>query len=166
MRVHNVAPAKGEVVLFNRSHYEDVLIVKVHGWASEEQIDKRYEHINNFESLLESNGTKVIKFMLNISPEYQLTRFKSRLDNPGKNWKFNPGDLDERKLWTDYMDVFKDAMQRCSTESAPWYVVPAEKRWLRDYIVARVIRDTLLEMNPQYPEPDYDAEQFTSGSIR
>lgn len=164
-RVHNVAPAKGEIVLFNRSHYEDVLIVKVHDWVGDKEIQARYEHINNFESLLASNGTKVVKFMLNISPEYQLSRFKNRLDVPGKNWKFNPGDLDERTLWTDYMAAFKDAMQNCSSDAAPWYVIPAEQRWLRDYIVARVVRDTLLAMNPQYPEPDYDAKAFTSSTI-
>lgn len=164
-RVHDKMPAKGEIVLFNRSHYEDVLIVKVHGWCSDEILERRYDHINNMESLAADSGTKVIKLMLNISPEYQLTRFKSRLDNSGKNWKFNPGDLDERKHWNRYMDAFSDVFQRCSTEQAPWFVIPAQQRWLRDYIVARILRDELIKMNPQYPEPDYDAVAFTSDSI-
>ena len=164
-RIHDKMPAKGEVVLFNRSHYEDVLIVKVHGWCSDEVLERRYEHINNMEALAADNGTKIIKFMLNISPEYQLTRFKNRLDNPGKNWKFNPDDLDERKHWGDYMTAFSDVFTRCSTEMAPWYLIPAEQRWLRDYLVARVLHDTLVEMNPQYPEPDYDSVAFTSDSI-
>jgi len=164
-RIHDKMPAKGEMVIFNRSHYEDVLIVKVHGWCSDEILERRYEHINHMEALAADSGTKVIKLMLNISPEYQLTRFKSRLYNPGKNWKFNPGDLDERKHWEDYMAAFADVFQRCSTEAAPWYVIPAEQRWLRDYIVARLVRDSLVAMNPQYPEPDYDATAFTSDSI-
>lgn len=164
-RVHDKAPAKGEIVLFNRSHYEDVLIVKVHGWCSEEILERRYQHINNWEELLADNGTKVLKLMLNISPEYQLSRFRSRLENPGKNWKFNPGDLDERRLWDDYMQAFAVALQRCSTEAAPWYIIPAQQRWLRDYMVATIVRDTLQAMNPQYPEPDYDAEQYTVDSI-
>lgn len=164
-RVHDKAPAKGEIVLFNRSHYEDVLIVKVHGWCSEETLERRYQHINNLEGLLADNGTKVLKLMLNISPEYQLSRFRSRLDNPGKNWKFNPGDLDERQLWDDYMQAFAVALQRCSTDAAPWYIIPAQQRWLRDYMVATIVRDTLKAMNPQYPEPDYDAKKYTADSI-
>jgi PPK2 family polyphosphate:nucleotide phosphotransferase len=164
-RVHQVVPQNGEMVLFNRSHYEDVLIVKVHGWSSEETIDRRYDHINNFESLLADNNTKVIKIMLNISPEYQLIRFKSRLENPGKNWKFNPGDLDERKHWNEYMDAFSTAISRCSTEQAPWYVIPAEQRWFRDYVITRILLETLQEMDPEYPEPDYDASEYTVESI-
>ena len=127
-RVHDKAPAGGEITLFNRSHYEDVLIVKVHGWASESKINARYQHINNFESLLADRGTRVIKFMLNVSPEYQLDRFKRRLENKQKNWKFNPGDLKERALWPDYMNAFETAMTKCSSGQAPWYVVPAEKQ--------------------------------------
>lgn len=164
-RIHQKAPAAGEMTIFNRSHYEDVLVVKVHGWASEEKIERRYQHINNLESLLADRGTKVIKFMLNISPEYQLERFQRRLDIPEKNWKFNPGDLDERKLWNDYMRAFETAMERCSTEAAPWYVVPAENRRFRDVMIASVLRDHLKEMNPQYPEPEFDASVYRSDSI-
>ncbi|MGH1538801.1 MAG: PPK2 family polyphosphate kinase [Arenicella sp.] len=164
-RVHSQAPAKGEMVLFNRSHYEDVLIVKVHGWQSPEIIERRYQHINQFEALLADSGTKVLKFMLNVSPDYQLSRFKSRLENPEKNWKFNPGDLDERRHWDDYMQAFNTALSQCSTEQAPWYVIPAEQRWFRDYAIARIVHDTLVDMKPEYPEPDFDAELFTADSI-
>lgn len=164
-RIHDKVPPKGNITFFNRSHYEDVLIVKVHGWCEEEKLQRRYQHINNFESLLADNNTQVIKFMLHISPEYQLERFKSRLDNPGKNWKFNPGDLDERKLWAKYMSAFEDSLEQCSTEQAPWYVIPAENRWLRDYLVASVLKQHLEKMKPQYPEPDFDAEKYTSVTI-
>ena len=164
-RVHAKAPANGEMTIFNRSHYEDVLVVKVHGWKSDDEIATRYQQINQFESLLASNNTKVIKFMLNVTPEYQLDRFKRRLDNPGKNWKFNPGDLDERKLWSDYMSAFEIALKECATDQAPWYVVPAENRRFRDYMIAKVIRDELQKMNPQYPEPEFDATVYTSSSI-
>lgn len=164
-RVHAKAPAQGEVTLFNRSHYEDVLIVKVHGWANNETIEKRYQHINNFEQLLTDRGTHVLKFMLNISPEYQLERFKNRLARPEKNWKFNPGDLDERKLWTDYMQAFQDAMQCCSSETAPWYVVPAENRLFRDVLIGATIAQKLKAMKPQFPEPDFDASQFNLKSL-
>ena len=164
-RVHAKAPGNGEITIFNRSHYEDVLVVKVHGWVGEEQITERYQQINQFESLLAANNTKVIKFMLNVTPEYQLDRFKRRLDIPGKNWKFNPGDLDERKLWTDYMSAFEVALENCASEQAPWYVVPAENRRFRDLMIASVVRDELKKMNPQYPEPEFDASVYTSDSI-
>ena len=164
-RTHAKAPANGEITIFNRSHYEDVLIVKVHDWENESVINKRYQQINQFESLLASNNTKVIKFMLNITPDYQLSRFKRRLDIPGKNWKFNPGDLDERKLWADYMEAFEVAISECSSEQAPWYIVPAENRPFRDYMIANVLCDELKKMNPQYPKPEFDASVYTSSSI-
>jgi PPK2 family polyphosphate:nucleotide phosphotransferase len=164
-RVHAVAPEAGDITIFNRSHYEDVLIVKVHGWASEETIDSRYQHINNFESLLAGRGTKVIKFMLHISPEYQLSRFKRRLDNPGKHWKFNPGDLEERKHWDDYMGAFEVAIEQCSSDVSPWYIVPAENRNFRDVMIASLIRDALQQMNPDFPAPTFDQELYTSDSI-
>jgi len=164
-RIHAQAPAAGEITLFNRSHYEDVLVVKVHQWISDEAINARYTHINNFESLLADRGTKVVKVMLNISPEYQLSRFKQRLDIPGKNWKFNPGDLDERKLWTDYMAAFEMAINRCSSSAAPWYVVPAENRPFRDAMIASIVLDELTQLSPAYPAPEFDAEIYTSESI-
>ena len=164
-RIHQRAPAAGEITLFNRSHYEDVLIVKVHGWASEEIIERRYEHINSFEAMLADRGTRVLKFMLHISPEYQLNRFKRRLDNDEKNWKFNPADLDERKLWPQYMQAFETAQAKCSSEQAPWYIVPAENRIYRDLMIASVMLDALKDMDPQYPKPDYDAQLFSSSLI-
>lgn len=164
-RIHAAMPKAGDIAIFNRSHYEDVLIVKVHGWASDEVIERRYQHINNLESMIADGGTKVIKFMLNISEDYQLSRFKSRLERPEKNWKFNPGDLDERQHWGEYMKAFEVAMSKCATESAPWYVVPAQNRAFRDVMIATVIRDTLKEMACQYPEPDFDAEKYTVDSI-
>ena len=164
-RTHAKVPANGEMTIFNRSHYEDVLVVKVHGWASDDEINTRYQKINQFESLLATNNTKVIKFMLNVTPEYQLDRFKRRLDNPGKNWKFNPGDLDERKLWTDYMSSFEISLEKCASEESPWYVVPAENRRFRDLMIASVVRDELKKMNPQYPEPGFDASVYTSNTI-
>ena len=164
-RVHDKAPPEGNIALFNRSHYEDVLIVKVHGWCEKDRLERRYRYINYFESLLADNDTQVIKFMLHVSPEYQLQRFKSRLDNPGKHWKFNPNDLKERKLWKQYMGAFEDALNQCSTDKAPWYVIPAENRWLRDYLVASVLKLHLEKMNPQYPAPDFDEEKYTSDSI-
>ncbi|NND00848.1 MAG: polyphosphate kinase 2 family protein [Gammaproteobacteria bacterium] len=165
-RVHDKAPAAGSIALFNRSHYEDVLIVKVHGWASASKIRARYDHINNFEALLADRGTRVIKFMLNISQDYQLERFKQRLENREKNWKFNPGDLDERALWGEYMKAFEAAMSNCSTAQAPWYVVPAENRRYRDLMISTLILNALQEMDPQHPAPDFDPLKYTVDSIR
>jgi len=164
-RVHAKAPKAGDITIFNRSHYEDVLIVKVHGWADEEIIERRYDHINNFEGLIADRGTRVLKFMLYISPEYQLGRFKSRLERPEKNWKFNPGDLDERKHWGEYMKAFEVAMTNCASEQAPWYVVPAQNRLFRDVMIATVIRDALLDMKCEYPEPDFDATKYQPDSL-
>ena len=164
-RIHNKAPAAGEMVFFNRSHYEDVLVVKVHGWVDEQQIQRRYSNINEFEALLNDRGTRVIKCMLNISPEYQLQRFTSRLENPGKYWKFNPGDLDERQHWVDYMAAFENAMTQCASTSAPWFVVPAENRRFRDLMLATILRDTLLDMGAKYPAPDFDLSDYNADNI-
>lgn len=164
-RIHHKAPAAGEITFFNRSHYEDVLVVKVHGWASEQQIQQRYKNINEFESLLNDRGTRIIKCMLNISPEYQLERFTSRLANPGKYWKFNPGDLDERQRWHEYMAAFEMAMSKCASDRSPWYMVPAENRKYRDLMLATILRDTLLEMGAKYPEPDFDLNAYNVNNI-
>lgn len=165
-RVHAKAPERGMIRVFNRSHYEDVLIVKVHGWAEPDVIERRYDHIRNFEALLADAGTRVVKVMLHISKDYQLERFRRRLERPDKHWKFNPGDLDERKRWDDYMAAFETAIERTSTEAAPWYVVPAETRWYRDLVVSQILVDTLEAMDPQYPEPDFDPADYPPGSIR
>lgn len=164
-RVHDHAPAKGMIGIFNRSHYEDVLIVRVHGWASPETLDARYGHINNFESLLAQNGTRVVKVMLKISKEYQLSRLRRRLERPDKLWKFNPGDLDERKLWDKYMEVYEIALQRCSPDHAPWYVIPAENRSFRNAVITQILADTLEDMNPQYPAPDFNPAEYPPESL-
>lgn len=165
-RVHQRVPAQGEITFFNRSHYEDVLVVKVHGWASAEQIQKRYDHINNFESLLADRGTKVVKFMLNVSPEYQLERFRNRLENPEKHWKFNPQDLEERKHWEEYMQAFEIALQQSSGGAAPWYVIPAENRDFRDAMITTVLADTLAEMAPSHPAPDFELNDYPVEDLR
>ena len=164
-RVHRRAPGAGYIGVFNRSHYEDVLIVKVHGWASPETLDARYEHIVNFERLLESGGTRVVKIMLHISKEYQRKRLVRRLERPDKHWKFNPGDLKERALWDEYMAAFETALERTSTASAPWYVVPAENRDFRNALVSQIVRETLESMDPQFPEPEFDPNDFPLESI-
>ena len=165
-RVHQEAPRKGQIVIFNRSHYEDVLIVRVHGWAPPELIEKRYHHINDFERLLHDHGTRVVKVMLHISKEYQLERFRNRLNRPDKWWKFNPGDLKERALWPKYMDSFEQALTRCSTDYAPWYVVPAEKKWFRCLVVSQILRNVLEEIDPQYPDPDFDPKEYPPESLK
>jgi PPK2 family polyphosphate:nucleotide phosphotransferase len=152
-RVHKALPPKGIIGIFNRSHYEDVLVVKVRGFASPEAIEQRYDEINNFEKMLSQNGVTVLKFMLNISKDEQATRLKERVDDPAKRWKFNPGDLEDRKLWDQYMAAYEVAIKRCSTDSAPWHVIPADRNWVRNYLVGRIVREKLETMNPQFPEP-------------
>lgn len=164
-RIHQKTPQKGHITIFNRSHYEDVLIVRVHGWASEKLIKKRYGQINDFERLLHEHGTKVVKIMLHISPAYQLAQFKERLEDPKKHWKFNPADLEERKLWDKYMRSYELALSRCSTEQAPWYVVPAEHKWFRTLVVSQILRDALEKMKPRYPEPTFDPTQFKADQL-
>ncbi|HYE95301.1 MAG TPA: PPK2 family polyphosphate kinase [Rubricoccaceae bacterium] len=164
-RVHAQAPRKGELVVFNRSHYEDVLIVRVHGWAPPGVIERRYDHINAFERLLLDSHTRIVKLYLHVSKAYQLERMRRRLERPDKHWKFNPGDLKERERWDDYMRAFEIAFERCSTEQAPWYVVPAEKRWFRDLVVAQLLRETLEAMDPLYPAPDFNPAEFPPDAL-
>lgn len=159
-RVHDKAPRKGSITIFNRSHYEDLLVVRVHGYAPMDAIEKRYDHINDFERMLSDHGTRVVKVMLHISPEYQMSRFRSRLERPDKWWKFNPNDLKERALWDDYMESFELALSRCSTDHAPWYVIPAEHKWFRVLVVSQILRDILEDIDPQYPEPDFDPKEY------
>ena len=152
-RVHKVCPPRGYIGIFNRSHYEDVLVVKVRGFAPADVIDKRYDEINAFEKMLADNGTRILKFMLNISKEEQAERLTERIEIPEKRWKFNPSDLEDRKLWNDYMKAYEVALNRCSTHHAPWYVIPADRNWVRNAAISRIVRETLEDMNPQYPEP-------------
>jgi PPK2 family polyphosphate:nucleotide phosphotransferase len=159
-RVHNVCPAAGQITVFNRSQYEDVLVVKVREFAPAQAIEKRYDQINDFERLLVENGTTVLKFMLNISPETQAERLKDRLVNPDKRWKFNPGDLEDRKLWPDFMAAYETMLRRTSTAHAPWYVIPSDSRATRGAIIGSIVREKLEEMNLQYPDPGYRPEDF------
>ena len=151
-RVHQVVPARGLIGIFNRSHYEDVLVVKVKKFATPETIERRYDEINAFEKLLTSNGTKILKFMLHISKDEQAERLRDRIATPEKRWKFNPSDLDDRALWDHYMAAYETAVNRCSTGHAPWHVIPADRNWVRNAAIARIVRETLEDMNPQYPE--------------
>jgi PPK2 family polyphosphate:nucleotide phosphotransferase len=150
-RVHAKAPAKGEVVVFNRSHYEDVLVVRVHSLVPEDVWRPRYDLINDFEANLAAAGTRIVKLYLHISKEEQAERFQARLDDPSKRWKFRKGDLDERARWDDYIAAFEEAISRTSTDAAPWYVVPADRKWYRNWAVSRILCETLTDMDPQYP---------------
>ena len=155
-RVHQVVPKHGEIAIFNRSHYEDVLIVRVHDIVPKEVWQDRYDLINDFERTLTAAGTTVVKFFLHISKDEQADRFRKRLDKPEKRWKFRTGDLAERKLWDDYQAAYADAISKTSTDAAPWYVVPADHKWFRDWVVSTVLVETLEKMDPQFPEPEED----------
>ncbi len=152
-RVHPHAPGKGEIAVFNRSHYEDVLIVRVLGLAPEERWQKRYGHIREFERLLADEGTTIVKLYLHISKEEQAKRLQERLDTPHKLWKFNKSDLEHRALWDDYMKAFEVMLAETSTSYAPWYVIPANRKWYRNYVIGRVIVDTLEALDMKFPEP-------------
>ncbi len=157
-RVHQVAPAAGEVVIFNRSHYEDVLVVRVHGLVPKAEWSARYALINAFEQALVARGTTVLKFFLHISRGEQRERLLERLDDPAKRWKFNAGDLDERALWKDYRRAYEDALSKCSTKASPWWVIPADRKWYRDWAIARVVTEALESIDPQLPAPELDVK--------
>jgi PPK2 family polyphosphate:nucleotide phosphotransferase len=162
-RVHEQVPGKGEIVIFNRSHYEDVLVVRVHNLVPKEVWSHRYDHINQFERMLVDEGTFILKFYLNINLAEQKERFQARLDEPNKNWKFNPQDLEERKLWPQYMDAYEEVLERTSTPWAPWYVVPANRKWYRNLVVGTIIIETLMGLDMRYPEPEFDPADFKIG---
>jgi len=153
-RVHRAAPGKGTIGVFNRSHYEDVLVVRVNELVPPKVWKKRFEQINAFERTLAESGTTIVKFFLHVSRAEQKERMLERLDDPSKNWKFNPGDLEARAKWDEYTQAYTEAIARCSTPWAPWYVVPADDKKVRDYLVARVVVDTLRRMKPQFPAAD------------
>ncbi|MFQ5517771.1 MAG: PPK2 family polyphosphate kinase [Acidimicrobiia bacterium] len=159
-RVHRHTPAAGRITVFNRSHYEDVLVVRVHRLVPPDRWRRRYDHLTGFEKLLADEGTTILKFYLHISPGEQRRRLQARLDDPHKHWKFSPGDLEERKLWNDYMDAYEEALTRTSTQHAPWYVVPADRKWFRDAVVATIITDTLQSLRLQYPPAETDLSGF------
>ena len=150
-RIHKATPRKGMIGVFNRSHYEDVLVVRVHDIVPQSVWEPRYEIINNFEDQLAASGTRIVKLFLHISKEEQKERFQDRLDKPEKHWKFDHGDLDKRKHWDDYQQAFEDMLNRCTTAAAPWYVIPADQKWYRNLAIARILVDTLHDMNPQMP---------------
>ena len=152
-RVHAAVPARGEIGIFNRSHYEDVLIVRVKNLVPQRVWSRRYDQINDFERMLTENDVTILKFFLHISKEEQRERLQARLDDPAKHWKADAADAEERKLWDEYQRAYEAALERCSTPWAPWHVVPADRKWYRDYAVSEIILEKLREMNPQFPPP-------------
>ena len=158
-RAHRVTPARGTIAIFNRSHYEDVLVVRVHELVPPRRWRQRYAQINAFERHLAQNDTTIVKFFLHISPDEQRRRLQARLDDPSKRWKFQKGDLAERKLWPAYQAAYEDALTRCTTAEAPWYVIPADHKWFRDLAVTEILRATLGELRLRYPaeEPGLEA---------
>lgn len=155
-RIHKYAPEKGKITIFNRSHYEDVLVVRVHKIVSLETCKKRYAQINEFERMLHEEGATILKFFLHIDKEEQKERLQKRLDNPDKNWKFNPGDLKERSLWPEYMKAYEDAISHTSSPWAPWHIIPSNTKWRRDIIVAGLIVDALENLDMKYPAADFN----------
>ncbi len=159
-RIHHHTPANGRIAVFNRSHYEDVLVVRVRDLAPRERWEKRYGHINEFERMLADEGTRIVKVYLNISKEKQKERLEARLENPDKNWKFNKADLDDRAKWSEFREAYEAMLSRTSTPHAPWYVVPANRKWYRNLVVSRILIDTLEDMNPQYPPPEAGLDEI------
>jgi PPK2 family polyphosphate:nucleotide phosphotransferase len=157
-RVHAAAPRRGYIGIFNRSHYEDVLVARVDELVPESVWRRRYRHIDHFESLLHDSATRVVKLFLHISRDEQAERLRKRLDDPAKRWKFDPGDLAKRERWDDYAAAYEEAIQRTSAEHAPWYVVPADHKWFRNWAVSRIVIETLEAMDPRYPEPAEDLD--------
>jgi PPK2 family polyphosphate:nucleotide phosphotransferase len=155
-RVHRATPARGEIAVFNRSHYEDVLVVRVHELVAKSVWSKRYDRIREFEKLLVQAGTRIVKFYLHISPEEQLARFKQRLDDPHRNWKIRESDYTEREYWSAYIEAYEDALRETSTRRAPWYVIPANHKWFRDLAISSILIDTLDDMDLQIPKPAVD----------
>ncbi|MEU6253542.1 PPK2 family polyphosphate kinase [Streptomyces sp. NPDC047043] len=158
-RVEKELPRPGEIGAFDRSHYEDVLVARVRALAPPDEIERRYEEINRFEQFLADDRVTVIKCFLHISYEEQRHRLLRRLDRPDKRWKFSPGDIDDRALWPAYQEAYEIALHRCTAPHAPWYVIPADRKWYRDWAVARLLLEHLQALDPQYPEPDYDVAE-------
>lgn len=159
-RVHQQTPEDGAITIFNRSHYEDVLVVRVKNLVPEEVWSKRFHHIREFERMLSDEGTRVVKLFLNISKEEQRDRLQKRLEEPDKHWKFNKDDLKDRALWDDYQKAFSETLSMTSTDYAPWYVVPANRKWYRNLVVSRILIETLEDMDPRYPEPQEGLEDL------
>jgi PPK2 family polyphosphate:nucleotide phosphotransferase len=152
-RIEQQVPKRGEVVIFNRSHYEDVLIVRVHDLVPKKVWSKRYEQINDFERRLVANGTHILKFFLHISKEEQLERFKQRLDDPARRWKISEADYKEREYWASYEEAYEDLLSKCSTDHAPWFVIPSDHKWFRDLAISQIIVETMEKLGIEFPEP-------------
>ena len=159
-RVHQQTPGKGEMVIFNRSHYEDVLVVRVHQLVPEEVWSRRYQHIREFERLLADEGTTILKFYLHIDLQEQAQRFLARVEDPTKQWKFNPGDLDERERWEEYMKAYEDMLNQTSTDWAPWYIIPANKKWYRNWLISKIVIKTLKDLDMRYPAAPENIEEY------
>jgi PPK2 family polyphosphate:nucleotide phosphotransferase len=157
-RVHKKVPGKGEIVIFNRSHYEDVLVVRVHDLVPKNVWSKRYAQINAFEKILADEGTTILKFFLHIDLDEQKERLQARLDDPQKQWKFRKGDLDERKVWPNYIQAYEDVLSKTSTKYAPWYIIPSNRKWYRNLIISTILIETLKNLNMKYPTPEEDLE--------
>ncbi|MGB0930747.1 MAG: PPK2 family polyphosphate kinase [Chitinophagales bacterium] len=155
-RVHKHAPAKGMIQVFNRSHYEEVLIVRVENWITEEETYRRFEHINNFEKFLHDSGTRILKFYLHISEESQKQDFYERATDPAKHWKYSADDLDKAKKWPEYRKAYEGVIDNCSPEDSPWIVVPSDKNWYKEYLISKHIVETLEALNMEYPEGEID----------
>jgi PPK2 family polyphosphate:nucleotide phosphotransferase len=159
-RVHKVVPQLGMIGVFNRSHYEDVLVVRVHNLVAKDVWSARYEQINEFEHILSQNGMTIVKFFLHISKEEQKKRFLERIDDPDRRWKISQSDFMERKFWDDYIKAYEEVLRRCSTDEAPWYIVPANKKWFRNLVVSRILVETLEELKMKYPKPTVDVKDL------
>jgi len=155
-RVHKAVPEYGKIGIFNRSHYEDVLIVRVHDLVSKSVWSKRYDQINDFERMLTESGVRIVKFLLYISKEEQAKRFRERIEDKAKNWKFSPDDIKEREYWDQYIEAYEDMLRKCSTEKSPWYVIPANRKWFRNLAVSEILVEALEDMDLKYPKPIAD----------
>ncbi len=158
-RCHIATPARGQIGVFNRSHYEDVLVVRVHDLVPKSVWSKRYDHINAFEQLLADKGTMILKFYLHIDRDEQLERFKKRMDNPRKNWKISTADYSERPHWDAYTAAFEEALKKCSTDHAPWFVIPSNRKWFRNLAIAKIVVDAMEGMKMEFPEPSMDMKE-------
>jgi PPK2 family polyphosphate:nucleotide phosphotransferase len=158
-RIEKALPAAGVVGAFDRSHYEDVLVARVHELADEAEIERRYDAINSFEESLVDSGTVVVKCLLHISSDTQRERLLARLDDEDKQWKFKPGDVDERARWDDYQKAYEVALSRCNTDAAPWYVVPSDNKWYRNWAIGQLLAEALRGMELEWPEPSYDVDE-------
>ncbi len=159
-RIHQKVPTKGKIVVFNRSHYEDVLVVRVNELVPKRVWKKRYEHLREFEQMLADEGTLILKFYLHIDADEQRRRLQARLDEPAKHWKLDAHDLEQRKKWKDYMRAYRDAIVQTHRKQAPWFVIPSNRKWFRDYAMLRIIVGALKRLDPKFPQPDFDPKSI------